>query len=226
MLLPHTGDLPSPIAVSEEDVAQAVQSFPNGSAGGPDGLRPQHLKDMISPSANGGRQALLSALTPFIRLVLEGDTPTSIRPYFFGANLVALRKEDGGVRPIAVGCTLCRLVTKVVGRKVMEEMGTLLAPRQLGYGVKGGAEAAVHAARLYLHNLDPSRALLSWISAMLSTPSVGTRCWRLCRGLPPSCFVLFTQPTPRHLPSSGVTRSFSHQRECSRVIPLVPSFSV
>ena len=98
--------------------------------------------------------------TPFIRLVLEGDTPTSIRPYFFGANLVALRKEDGGVRPIAVGCTLRRLVAKVVGRKVMEEMGTLLAPRQLGYGVKGGAEAAVHAARLYLHNLDPSRALV------------------------------------------------------------------
>ena len=51
-------------------------------------------------------------------------------------------------------------MAKVVGRKVMEEMGTLLAPRQLGYGVKGGAEAAVHAARLYLHNLDPSRALV------------------------------------------------------------------
>ena len=31
---PHTGDRPSPIAVSEEDVTQAVQSFPNGSAGG------------------------------------------------------------------------------------------------------------------------------------------------------------------------------------------------
>ena len=34
VISPHTGDLPSPVAVSEEDVSQAVQSFPNGSAGG------------------------------------------------------------------------------------------------------------------------------------------------------------------------------------------------
>ena len=33
-------------------------------------------------------------------------------------------------------------------------MAALLAPRQLGYGVKGGAEAAVHAARLYLKELQ------------------------------------------------------------------------
>ena len=42
----------------------------------------------------------------------------------------------------------------------MNEMGILLAPRQLGYGVKKGAEAAVHAARLYLRNLHPNNALL------------------------------------------------------------------
>ena len=42
----------------------------------------------------------------------------------------------------------------------MEEMGELLAPRQLDYGVKGGAEAAVHAARLYLRDLDPAKAIV------------------------------------------------------------------
>ena len=115
---------------------------------------------MINPSANGERQALLSSLTLFIKLVLEGDVPVSARPYFFGANLEALEKKDGGVRPIAVGCTLHRLVAKVAGRGVMKEMGALLFPRQLGYGVKKGAEATVHAARLYLHSVDPSNAIL------------------------------------------------------------------
>ena len=134
------------VAVSEEEVACAIQSFPNGSAGGPDGLRPQHLKDMINPSANDGRQALLSSLTLFIKLVLEGDVPVSARPYFFGANLVALGKKDGGVRPIPVGCTLRRLVAKVAGRGVMEEMGALLSPRQLGYGVKKGAESMLQSS--------------------------------------------------------------------------------
>ena len=59
-----------------------------------------------------------------------------------------LRKKEGGDRPIAVGCTLHRLVPKVAGSKVMDDMIDLLAPRQLGYAVRGGAEAAVHAARL------------------------------------------------------------------------------
>ena len=37
--------------------------------------------------------------------------------------------------------------------KVLVEMLDLLAPDQLGFGVRGGAEAAVHSGRLYLHNL-------------------------------------------------------------------------
>uniref|UniRef100_A0A1X7UKT8 Reverse transcriptase domain-containing protein n=1 Tax=Amphimedon queenslandica TaxID=400682 RepID=A0A1X7UKT8_AMPQE len=39
-------------------------------------------------------------------------------------------------------------------------MPALLAPRQLGYCVKGGAESAVHAARWYLKSLRPSQAIL------------------------------------------------------------------
>ena len=33
-------------------------------------------------------------------------------------------------------------------------MAELLAPKQLGYGVRRGAEAAVHAARLYTLDLQ------------------------------------------------------------------------
>ena len=72
-----------------------------------------------------------------------------MRPFFFGASLVALRKKAGGVRPIAVGCTLRRLVAKVASGMVRDLMAHLLSPRQLGYGVRGGAEAAVHATRVF-----------------------------------------------------------------------------
>ena len=149
--------LSNSISASDEDIIKAIRSFPNGSAGGPDGLRPQHLKDMIDSSAEGGRQVLLPALTSFVELVLAGRTPSSITPYLFGANLTALQKSDGGVRPIAVGNTLRRLVSKVAGSKIMGEMGMLLSPQQLGYGVKGGGEAAVHAAKLYLRDLDHTK---------------------------------------------------------------------
>ena len=35
----------------------------------------------------------------------------------------------------------------------------LLAPRQLGYGVRGGAEVAIHAARLYMQDLEQKYVL-------------------------------------------------------------------
>ena len=95
---------------------------------------------------------LLSSLTSLVNLILEGQAPELIRP-FFGATLVALNKKDGGVRPIAVVCTIRRLAAKCIGNHVMEEMGTILAPHQLGYGTRNGDEAAVHAAHLFLQGM-------------------------------------------------------------------------
>ena len=150
--IPSADQDPQHLTISEEDVAQAIRSFPKSSAGGPDGLRPQHLKDMLSDQISN--HVLLPALASFVQLVLEGRTPSSIRPLFFGANLTALHKKGGGIRPIAVGCTLRRLVAKIAASKVKEDLTSLLAPRQLGFGIKGGAEAAVHAARMFVSDLD------------------------------------------------------------------------
>lgn len=46
----------------------------------------------------------------------------------FGASLIALEKKDGGVRAIAVGCTLRHLVAKCAGNSVMQALGELLDP--------------------------------------------------------------------------------------------------
>ena len=56
--------------------------------------------------------------------------------------------------------TLRRLAAKVASDKVMTEMASLLSPRQLGYGVSKGAEAAVHAARFYLKNIGSNKVFL------------------------------------------------------------------
>ena len=42
----------------------------------------------------------------------------------------------------------------------MNQMSEMLAPLQLGYGVRQGAEAAVHTTRIYLENLPPNNILL------------------------------------------------------------------
>ena len=110
---------------------------------------------------DSSRQFLLPTLASFVQLVLEGRTTLSIRP-FFRANLTALHKKDGGIRPITLSCTLRRLVAKIATGKVKEELTSLLAPQQLGFGIKGGAVAAVHADRMYAFNsLRRDRMLLA-----------------------------------------------------------------
>ncbi|GAU92579.1 LOW QUALITY PROTEIN: hypothetical protein RvY_04642 [Ramazzottius varieornatus] len=73
------------------------QLFPNGSAGGVDGLRPQHLKDMLSGAPNGATVALAEALAKLITLMLLGRIPDAICGVLYGASFTALKKKDGGL---------------------------------------------------------------------------------------------------------------------------------
>jgi len=56
----------------------------------------------------------------------------------FGGRLVALNKKSGGIRPIAVGFTLRRLISKCANSFAVAKLTTYFAPRQMGAGVKGG----------------------------------------------------------------------------------------
>ena len=149
--------LPS-LSVDEQEVRQAAMSFPAGSSGGPDGLRPQHLKDML-PIDNVDI-GFLSALTGFVNTVLGGLCPPSIAPYFFGGRLIALKKKAGGIRPISIGNTLRRLVSKCASTFGINQLGEYFLPHQLGVGTPGGCEAAVHSARRYLSSMPDGHAFV------------------------------------------------------------------
>ena len=123
-------------------------------------MRPHHLKDLTSVHTGDESQRLVSRLTEFANLCFAGEVSTAIRQVFCGASLCALTKKDGGIKPIAVGCTLRRLVAKTASKLVQETMAAKLAPVQLGFGVKQGTEAAAHAARRCLRDLQPGQALL------------------------------------------------------------------
>ena len=92
--IPLAKDTSQHFPISKEEVAQAICSFPKSSAGGPDGLRPQHLK--LDDSSH---QFLLSTLASFVQPVLEGRTTLSIRPFFFRANLTAHTRKMVGFVP-------------------------------------------------------------------------------------------------------------------------------
>ena len=134
-----------PGAVPEFDgnaVSQAIRSFKPGSAPGPTGLRADHLREALL-TAHGDEVVL--------RLLARGEAPASLAPHLAGGTLHALPKPAGGVRPIAVGEVLRRLVGKLLCQSVREAARDHLWPCQLGVGVPAGTEAAVHAARQWLH---------------------------------------------------------------------------
>ncbi|XP_048488762.1 uncharacterized protein LOC125491265 [Plutella xylostella] len=141
----------APLQVLGTDVYGAIMSFRCGSTGGLDGLSPQHLKDLLASTGQAG-ETLLSNLTALINLMLAGKVNTLIAPLMYGARICALNKKDGGIRPIAVGSTLRRIASKVCCRQILPKLSTYLQPLQLGFGSKGGCEAAVHALRTYIEH--------------------------------------------------------------------------
>ena len=158
--LPIPPKPPTSLVVDEAEVARVVRTFPAGSAGGPDGFRPQHFLDLIRCRESGPE--LLSALTGVVNLLLSGKCHPAIIPVLFGGRLIALSKKSGGVRPIAVGFTLRRLCSKCANAFAISELLQYFGSRQLGAGIKGGCEAAVHSARRFLKALPEN-----WVMAKL-----------------------------------------------------------
>jgi hypothetical protein len=146
--------------ISEELLLGCLKSFPPDSSGGIDGLRPQHLKDMFLSAADASSHTLvLSTWLEFCNMIFSGNLPQPIRPLFFGARLLALKKKDGGIRPIAVGNSTRRLVSKIACHLIKQKITPYLAPHQTGFGIKLGAEAAIHATRSFIEE-NTTKAVL------------------------------------------------------------------
>ncbi|CAG9135278.1 unnamed protein product [Plutella xylostella] len=137
------------LSVEVEDVSEAIASFKNGSAGGLDGLRPEHLKELTSFAAGDGGVALLHSICNLVNFMMKGMVNRTICPFLYGASLCALKKRDGGIRPIAVGSVIRRLVAKLCCRALGQALASELQPHQLGFGVPLGSEAAIHATRSF-----------------------------------------------------------------------------
>ena len=84
---PPSQPLTPALQVSPSDVRLAIMSLPNGSAGGPDGLRPQHLKDLLAVCTS--EDPLLGAITDLVNLLLDGKVPDPVRPVLFGGELIS-----------------------------------------------------------------------------------------------------------------------------------------
>ena len=128
---------------TEVAMLQLLRSFPRGSAGGTSALTAQHLREICGCPGTAS-----SALVTIIGDFVNGNLPEVARKFFYGARLIAFRKPDGGVRPIASGEVFRRLAGKHLARSVERGAGSFFKDAgQIGVATPDGASALVHAAR-------------------------------------------------------------------------------
>lgn len=154
---PHDDEVPEEYSIEHElkvteinEVIESIRGFPISSSSGVDGLRPRHLKDLTSYTCGESASKLLKSIISLTDLAKAGKICKDILPIFYGASLIAFDKKKTDVRPIAVGITWRRLSGKIVCCHIKEHLAEVLAPIQIGFGVKGGAEALIHAVRCFV----------------------------------------------------------------------------
>lgn len=152
MNLPDCDNADPPIQFETTDVINAISTFPPGSAGGLDGLRPQILKELLHPQLGETGENLAVAITDLCNMICNGNVLADVAPILFGASLTALIKKCGGIRPVAVGNVWRRLPSKLITKSMLPSLVPKLSPFQLGVGIRSGAEIGAHVGRTFFQD--------------------------------------------------------------------------
>ena len=134
-------------------------SRPTVSGSGPSGLRPSHVHEALRQAA---ADLLLRLLLEVTRLLLQGEVPASARPFVCGASIMASRKANETLRPIATGETLWRLTLKIAVDLTSEHARAFLEPVEVGVQTRQWLRG--HGAR--------HTPMVSCSSAVPSTPFI------------------------------------------------------
>ena len=144
--------------ISEEEFQAAVarelrESSPHAAAGR-DGGRSTHWQ------AGSGDDRYESLLARALKRWLDGSAPPELDEIFSCQTLYALRKPNGGIRPIAVGAFLRRLALRALLRRKRQEVRDAVGEMQFALGRAGGADAAFKAIYLNVES-GVNRGVLS-----------------------------------------------------------------
>ena len=110
---------------------------------------PEHLLHAVQCTASDQSIIALSVLTKLVNISCRGELPEIDSQVLCSASISALLKKKGGIRPIAVGEVLRRLIAKCLAKSEANlEANELFQSLQLGFGVKGGAESIIYSTKL------------------------------------------------------------------------------
>jgi len=155
------------VRIDDRVRAEVLQLHPAGAAGLPigDGHRPEvtitatELQETCALAPRQSAAGVSGWSYDLIRQIVQEQEAAELGGRLLtqigsgdGANstlwlrsrLVLLAKPGGGVRPLAVGEAWTRLLGRALAARTSGRARDLLAPMQLGIGVRGGVEVAAH----------------------------------------------------------------------------------
>lgn len=147
-------DLPMPanppiFTITPDIIDKVIKSFPIGTAPGPDGLRVQHLLDVLRMLPANSPNDIRPAITRLINSIMTGRVPSFVPHQLSSSRLIPLNKKDGGIRPVAIGNVWRRLSAKVLNTLLQDKIRDHFKSRpQYGVGSPLGTESVAHMTRL------------------------------------------------------------------------------
>ena len=146
-------------SITSTTIEACAQSL--GGSGGPSGLDSGGLKRILCSRKFGtSGQKLRSAVSVLAKKLGTQDVNPAALSVFLSSRLIPIEKSNGGTRPIGVGETLRRVVTKaIIGLSKPAAKGTA-SIQQLAAGHRSGCEAAVHGLREHFESPETEAVIL------------------------------------------------------------------
>jgi hypothetical protein len=129
-----------------ETFTEVTDHLPRAIAADMSGWRYEHFAAM----SLCGLGELLYTLAHRLAVSPSLPLPFGLLHYFAGAILLPLSKHNGGVRPVAVGITLRRVIGRAIMAGHKQAFAEFFSPLQVGVAVQGGGELPAHAVRAAL----------------------------------------------------------------------------
>jgi len=124
------------IVITPETVKVALSKVSVGKSAGLSGLTFKMMRDLGADHMDNSTE-YIDALCKLLNVLASNKIDSSI---WTKTRLQLLSKLTGGLRPIAIGETITRLMGACITRQLERDIQNLMAPYQYGVGCKGGAD--------------------------------------------------------------------------------------
>lgn len=131
--------------LTADSLREAIRTAKRGSAGAGSGWLIEHIK-AVALAGSDSFELLHNALN----VVATGALEPAVAHALSASTLVALVKPEGGMRPVAIGEVLPRVVARAACVQLRTTLDAYFKPNQFGVMAPGGAEQVCHAITAHL----------------------------------------------------------------------------